>query len=175
MKTLTNLKSVSRLDAKVLFNSIFLIALLIGISAFDCSAQSLAMKKQQKEIDATIDDYKKEIVEKCGEFEFGMSVDYNSFETITDKMGLIPTQGFKQVSNALRAICTNPNDSSQQDADASAAVKAKIKSVVITHIADPKKKTLELKDGVLTIKNSFGTPSGVLDYVKIKELLFKLL
>lgn len=175
MKTFTNLKLVSRFDAKVLFNLMFLTALLIGVSAFDCSAQSLALKKQQKEIDATIDDYKKEIVEKCGEFDFELSVDYKAFEAITDKMGLIPTQGFKQVSNALRAICSSSTATGEQDADGAAAVKSKIKSIVITHIADPKKKTLTLKDGVLTVQNSFGTPSGVLDYVKIREMLSKLL
>ena len=86
-------------------------------------AQSLALKKAQKEIDETIPTYKEEIVEKCGEFKFDMKVDYNSFAAIPERVFLVQAQGLLQVRNALRAICTQSNNTSSRDEDAAQAVR----------------------------------------------------
>jgi len=140
------------------------------------SAQSLVVAKEKKEIDKQIPAYKKEIVEKCGDFKFEIEVDYNSFAEKADVLSLVPTQGIKQAVNALRRICTDSTNTSAQDETAAAAVRNRIKRIVFVHIPDPKKKNIELtKDGVLYVRNSFGTPSGIIAYVEMARDLTKVL
>jgi len=155
---------------------------IAAFSAFSClfattvSGQSLELKKAQKEIDPGIATYKSEIIEKCGDFKFEMTVDYNSFSPIPERIGLVNSQGLMQVRNALRAICTNSSRTSERDEDAATAVRSKVKSIVITNIDDPKKKTVTLsKEGVLTVMSSFSTPAGVLDHVAIRKQLTGML
>lgn len=145
-------------------------------TADSVSAQSLMLAKQKKEIDKEIPAYKKQIVEKCGEFKFDIEVDYDSFAEKTDVLSLVPTQGIFQTVNALRRICTDSSDSSAQDEMTAEAVRKRIKRIVLVHIADPKKKNIELtKDGVFYIRNSYGTPSGITAYVEMARDLMKVL
>ncbi len=155
----------------------FLVALAVVIGSVTAvSAQSIALKKAQKEIDELIPTYKKEIVEKCGEFKFDMKVDYNSFAVIPERIGLVDAQGLLQVRNALRAICTSSSRTDKRDEDAAQAVREKIKSIVIVNIEDPDKKTVKLtKEGVLYVQSAFSTPDGVLDYVPMRKLIYGLL
>ncbi len=140
------------------------------------SAQSLVIAKEKKEIDKQIPAYKKEIVEKCGDFKFEIEVDYNSFAEKADVLSLVPTQGIKQAVNALRRICTDSTNTSAQDETAAGAVRNRIKRIVFVHIPDPKKKNIELtKDGILYVRNSFGTPSGIIAYVEMARDLTKVL
>ncbi len=140
------------------------------------SAQSLVVAKEKKEIDKQIPAYKKEIVEKCGDFKFEIEVDYDSFAEKADVLSLVPTQGIKQAVNALRRICTDSTDSSAQDETAATAVRNRIKRIVFVHIPDPKKKNIELtKDGILYVRNSYGTPSGITAYVEMVRDLTKVL
>lgn len=140
------------------------------------SAQSLMLAKEKKEIDKQIPAYKKEIVEKCGDFAFEIEVDYDSFAEKADVMGLVPTQGIKQAVNALRRVCTDSSNTSAQDEAGAEAVRKRIKRIVLVHIPDPKKKNIELtKDGVFYIRNSYGTPSGINEYVKMAQELTKVL
>lgn len=156
----------------------FFFALFVFAAAWTAvvPAQSLALKKAQKEIDETIPDYKKEIVEKCGEFKFDIKIDYNSFAAIPERVFLVQVSGMLQVRNALRAICTQSNNTSSRDEDGAQAVREKIKTIFITNIADPKKKALKLsKEGVLTIESAFIEPAGVLSDSEIRKLLTALL
>lgn len=158
--------------------TVFLLVLfaVVGGAAASVSAQSLALKKAQKEIDESIPTYKKEIVEKCGEFKFDMKVDYDSFAAIPERVGLVQSQGLLQVRNALRALCTNSSDTSKRDEDAARAVREKIKLIVVVNIEDPEKKTVKLsKEGVLTVHSSFSSPSGVLAFQAMRKLIYDLL
>ncbi|MDQ3713615.1 MAG: hypothetical protein M3388_15520 [Acidobacteriota bacterium] len=140
------------------------------------SAQSLVVAKEKKEIDKQIPAYKKEIVEKCGDFKFEIEVDYNSFAEKADVLSLVPTQGIKQAVNALRRICTDSTNTSAQDETAAGTVSKRIKRIVFVHIPDPKKKNIELtKDGILYVRNSYGTPSGIIPYVEMTRDLTKVL
>ncbi len=140
------------------------------------SAQSLVVAKEKKEIDKQIPAYKKEIVEKCGDFKFEIEVDYNSFAEKADVLSLVPTQGIKQAVNALRRICTDSTNTSAQDETAAGTVRKRIKRIVFVHIPDPKKKNIELtKDGILYVRNSYGTPSGIIPYVEMTRDLTKVL
>ncbi len=139
------------------------------------SAQSLVIAKEKKEIDKQIPAYKKEIVEKCGDFKFEIEVDYDSFAEKADVLSLVSTQGIKQAVNALRRICTDSTNTSAQDKTAG-AVRNRIKRIVFVHIPDPKKKNIELtKDGILYVRNSYGTPSGIIAYVEMARDLTKVL
>lgn len=159
-----------------LLSIFFCAAFLTTGAAFDVSAQSLMLAKEKKEIDKQIPGYKKEIVEKCGEFEFDIEVDYASFADKADVLGLVPTQGIKQATNALRRVCTDSTDSSAQDKMNAEAVRKRIKRIVFLHIADPKKKNIEItKEGILYVRNSYGTPSGITDYVAMARDLMKVL
>lgn len=172
----------SSINPRRLFNAGWLLSIAFCAVFFTAgtpdsvSAQSLMIAKQKKELDKQIPAYKKEIVEKCGEFKFEIEVDYDSFAEKADVMGLIPSQGFNQVASALRRICTDSTDTSSQDEMTAEAVRKRIKRIVIVHIADPKKKNIELtKDGVFYIRNSYGTPSGIIAYVEMAQSLMKVL
>ncbi len=140
------------------------------------SAQSLVIAKEKKWIDKGIPKYKEEIIEKCGDFKFEMEVDYESFMPIPDRVSLVDSQGLLQVRNALRRVCTDSSDTSAQSEEAAAAVRGKIKRIVLTNIADPKKKSIELtKDGVLYVRNSYTEPGGITPYVEMATKLLKIL
>ncbi len=140
------------------------------------SAQLLVIAKEKKEIDKQIPAYKKEIVEKCGDFKFELEVDYDSFAEKADVLSLVPTQGIKQGVNALRRICTDSSNTSEQDKTAAAVVRKRINLIVFIHIPDPKKKNIDLtKDGILYVRNSYGTPSGIIAYVEMARDLTKIL
>jgi len=154
----------------------FCAGIFMSVATNTASAQSLVIAKEKKEIDKQIPAYKKEIVEKCGDFKFEIEVDYDSFAEKADVLSLVPTQGIKQAVNALRRICTDSSDTSAQDEAAAAAVQKRIKRIVFVHIPDPKKKNIELtKDGVLYVRNSYGTPSGIIAYVEMARDLTKVL
>ncbi|MEO8073480.1 MAG: hypothetical protein ABI891_14615 [Acidobacteriota bacterium] len=145
-------------------------------TADSVSAQSLVIAKEKKEIDKTIPQYKQEIIEKCGDFKFEMEVDYDSFTAIPERVTLVGNQGLLQVRNALRRVCTDSSDTSARSEEAAAAVRSKIKRIVLTNIADPKKKNIELtKDGVLYVRNSYTEPGGIVDYVAMATQLLKIL
>lgn len=140
------------------------------------SAQSLVIAKEKKWIDKGIPKYKEEIVEKCGDFKFEMEVDYDSFMPIPDRVSLVDSQGLLQVRNALRRICTDSSNTSAQNEAAAAAVRGKIKRILLTNIADPKKKNIELtKNGVLYVRNSYTEPGGITAYVEMATQLMKIL
>jgi len=175
-------KFSSSTNARRLFNAGWLLSIAFCAVFFtvgtvnSVSAQSLMLAKEKKEIDKQIPAYKKEIVEKCGDFKFEIEADYDSFAEKADVMGLVPTQGIKQVVNALRRICTDSTDTSSQDEMTAEAVRKRIKRIVLVHIPDPKKKNIELtKDGVFYIRNSYGTPSGITDYIAMARDLMKVL
>ena len=177
MKKNSSSKHTQRLFNAGWILSVALCAMFFAVGTADTvSAQSLMLAKEKKEIDKQIPAYKKEIVEKCGDFKFEIEVDYDSFAEKADVMGLVPTQGIKQTVNALRRICTDSSNTSAQDEMTAEAVRKRIKRIVLVHIADPKKKNIELtKDGVFYIRNSYGTPSGVIAYVEMARDLMKVL
>ena len=145
-------------------------------TADSVSAQSLVIAKEKKWIEKGIPKYKEEIVEKCGDFKFEMEVDYDSFTPIPERVSLVDSQGLLQVRNALRRVCTDSSDTSARSEEAAAAVRSKIKRIVLTNIADPKKKNIELtKDGVLYIRNSYTEPGGITADVEMATQLLKIL
>lgn len=158
------------------FAAFLFVVFAFAVGASAVSAQSLALKKTQKEIDDSIPTYKKEIIEKCGDFKFDMKVDYDSFAAIPERLSLVQSQGLLQVRNALRALCTDSNNTSSRDEAAAQAVREKIKTITIVNIEDPKNKTVKLsKTGDLTVNSSFSSPSGVLDASAMRKLIYGLL
>jgi len=157
-------------------SAVFCAAFLMIGAVTTASAQGLVIAKEKKEIEKQIPEYKKEIVEKCGEFKFDIEVDYDSFTEKAAVLSLVPTQGIKQAVNALRRICTDSSDSTAQNEEGAEAVRKRIKRIVMVHIADPKKKNIELtKDGVFYLRNSYGTPSGVINFSEMARDLTKVL
>jgi len=159
-----------------LLSAVFCAGIFMTGTTTIVSAQALVIAKEKKEIDKQIPAYKAEIVEKCGDFKFEIEVDYDSFADKANVLSLVPTQGIKQAVNALRRICTDSTNTSEQDETAAAAVRKRINRIVFVHIPDPKKKNIELtKDGILYVRNSYGTPSGIIAYIEMARELTKVL
>lgn len=154
----------------------FLSELFIPKALAGIPTGALDIAKEKKWIDKGIPKYKEEIIEKCGDFKFEMEVDYDSFMPIPERVSLVDSQGLLQVRNALRRVCTDSSNTSAQSEEAAAAVRSKIKRIVLTNIADPKKKNIELtKDGVLYVRNSYTEPGGITEYVSMATQLLKIL
>ena len=131
---------------KLIKKSVVAGLLILSASVF-ASAQSSKMQSLMNEIKAEFPGRQKEIAEKCDGAAVVMDVDFASFGNNYDALLRVPSQGLKETTYGFRRFCTNSNRTSESDSAKTAALKAKVKKIVLKHIADPAGKKVSLQSG----------------------------
>lgn len=151
------------------FLMLVLSILTIGVTA---QAQSSKMQSLMNDIRAEFPGRQKEIAEKCDSASVIMEVDFASFGENYDALLRVPSQGLKESTNGFRRFCTNSNRTSESDPAKTGAVKAKVKKIMLKHIADPAGKKISLQNGgVVLIEMAFDKLPGGLSHTEIATRL----
>lgn len=139
-------------------------------------AQSSKMQSLMNEIKAEFPGRQKEIAEKCDGANVIMDVDFASFGDNYDALLRVPSQGLKETTYGFRRFCTNSNRTSEFDVAKTAAVKAKVKKILLKHIADPAGKKVSLQSGgIVLIEMAFDKLPGGLSTTEIAARLGNIL
>ncbi|WP_020530097.1 hypothetical protein [Flexithrix dorotheae] len=120
--------------------------------------------------DQYMGDLQKELNDIVGK-ELPIEMDWDSFSKDIDAIKFIPGVAVKRSIDAFREVC---NDDMGKE-----AVQESINQLAITNIEQENaeaNKTMEVKDGVFTIKASFGGHySGFFNDTQIKDYLMNIL
>lgn len=156
---------------KVIGNAVFLI--LLGLLSNDAvQAQSSKMQSLMNEIKAEFPGRQKEIAEKCDGAQVVMDVDFASFGDNFDALQRVPSQGLKETTYGFRRFCTNSNRTAEHDPAKTGAMKAKVKKILLRHVADPAAKKVSLQSGgVVLVEMAFDKLPGGLSTVEIAARL----
>lgn len=75
-------------------------------------------------------------------------VDWNSFSTDAEALNNVQNQGMRRINAAFRAICC--------DNLGKEAANEGVKTVLLRNVAAPSEKSVEVKDGVVTVQCAWG-------------------
>lgn len=161
---------------RMITNCIMLALVFLATSGF-AFAQSSKSQSLINEIKAELPGRQKEIAEKCENATVTVEVDFTSFGDNSDALLRVPQLGLKETSNGFRRFCTDSNRTSQADAAKVAALKSKVKKIVLKHVETAEAKKVSLQSGgVVLIEMKFDQPlGGGINYnqiaVKLAEIL----
>lgn len=156
---------------KLIKRSVVLGLLILSASVF-ANAQSSKMQSLMNDIKAEFPGRQKEIAEKCDGAAVVMDVDFASFGDNYDALLRVPSQGLKETTYGFRRFCTNSNRTSEFDPAKTAALKSKVKKIILKHIADPAGKKVSLQSGgVVLIEMAFDKLPGGLSTTEIATRL----